>query len=111
MASDTGANTFLADTNTGILSSGTWYNILLTRTGDNIDIYLDNVSQTISYSNQSYISTYLSTLGTGVLNMGVMNSNFAATPTRLDGSLQTFAWFERVLDQNERDLLHNYYSY
>lgn len=111
LGSDITTNTFLASTNTSILSSGTWYNITLTRTSDTISIYLDSVSQSITYSNQSYISTYLSTLGFNSKPSGLMNCNFGAIPTRTAGEIESTIWFDYLLNQHEINLLQNHYSY
>ena len=110
----TGGTVAIADSTNASLSTGVWYNILVTKQGNTIKTYQDNVSLIISYTNQSLIDSNFSNMytDTNQVENGVMSvqanvgSNFNTS-----GNLESLVWFDKVLSDNERDLLHNYYTF
>lgn len=110
----TGGTAATADSTDASLSTGTWYNMLLTKSGNNINTYIDNTALTIAYTNQSLINSNFASMYTDTNQMmnGVMSvpanvgSNF-----NVAGNLESYIWFDKVLTTNERDILHNYYTF
>lgn len=92
-------------------STGVWYNMTVTRTGNNLQIFIDGVSQSITYLNQTSIGTNCSSQP--VSSLGILHRQ-TTTPSQVqptDGDLDSFFIKNAVLSQNEIDLLNNYYGF
>ena len=100
------------DTTSNSMSINTWYNILFTRTGNDVKVYVDNVELTTTWvESQSSVTDNLTNAFSGGYSAGLMSLNDPATPVPTAGNLEAHWWFDKVLSDNERDLLHNYYTY
>jgi len=83
----------------GTISNGEWHHLVLTREGDQIELFLDGVSQGRKSGNLSggAITTNLRTLGAELYWL----SHFAFGDPHFEGDMDEFCIFDRVLKANE----------
>lgn len=82
----------------GNYSITTWYTLILTQSGGTKNMYLDNQNQTLSTSNTQITNLVL---GTAQARFGNVEGT---TP---DTRFSVFGIYNKVLDANERQALHN----
>ena len=82
----------------GVLSTNTWYTLILTQSGSSKAIYLNNSSQSVTTSNGGLNNL---TLGSGVGRLGCPYG------TSVDSKFTVFGGYNKVLNATERQALHN----
>jgi len=85
-------------TSSGVLSTNTWYTLILTQSGGTKSIYLNNSSKSTTSSNSNRTSL---TLGSAVGRLGCPYG------TSVDSKFTVFGAYNKVLNSTERQALHN----
>ena len=94
-------------------SLGVDYQLTIVRDSPNIRIYVDNISQTITYNNQVNFNTYLDSVSWGGgEKLGIMSqypNEFTGT-NKFDGKLYGSVILDRAITDNERDILYKHFQ-
>jgi hypothetical protein len=94
-------------------SIGVDYQLTIVRESPNIRIYLNNVSQSITYNNQANFNTYLNSVSWGAgEKLGIMSHypNEGTGSNKFDGKFYGSVILDRAITDNERDILYKHFQ-